>query len=129
MGKEKGRLRSQSSDIIGIPNHGVLQLGDTLSEGEVLQFTGLPFFAPEMFRSLEVTDPLKTKQLRAGLTQLGEEDAIQVFRPVAGSVLLLGAGRGGAAAVRGGGAPARTRVRLQGAHHAGVLQPGALGDL
>jgi peptide chain release factor 3 len=80
-----------AGDIIGIPNHGVLQLGDTLTEGEALQFTGLPFFAPEMFRSVEVADPLRTKQLRAGLTQLGEEGAIQVFRPVAGSVLLLGA--------------------------------------
>ena len=80
-----------AGDIIGIPNHGVLQLGDTLTEGEALQFTGLPFFAPEMFRSVEVADPLKTKQLRAGLTQLGEEGAIQVFRPVGGTVLLLGA--------------------------------------
>ena len=80
-----------AGDIIGIPNHGVLQLADTLTEGEPLQFTGLPFFAPEMFRAVEVADPLKTKQLRAGLTQLGEEGAIQVFRPVAGSVLLLGA--------------------------------------
>jgi peptide chain release factor 3 len=80
-----------AGDIIGLPNHGVLQLGDTLTEGEALQFTGLPFFAPEMFRSVEVADPLKTKQLRAGLTQLGEEGAIQVFRPVAGTVLLLGA--------------------------------------
>jgi peptide chain release factor 3 len=80
-----------AGDIIGIPNHGVLQLGDTLTEGEALQFTGLPFFAPEMFRSVEVADPLRSKQLRAGLTQLGEEGAIQVFRPVAGSVLLLGA--------------------------------------
>jgi peptide chain release factor 3 len=80
-----------AGDIIGLPNHGVLQLGDTLTEGEPLQFTGLPFFAPEMFRSVEVADPLKTKQLRAGLTQLGEEGAIQVFRPVAGTVLLLGA--------------------------------------
>jgi len=80
-----------AGDIIGIPNHGVLQLGDTLTEGEALQFTGLPFFAPEMFRSVEVADPLKTKQLRAGLTQLGEEGAIQVFRPMAGTVLLLGA--------------------------------------
>ncbi|ALT78988.1 peptide chain release factor 3 [Paucibacter sp. KCTC 42545] len=78
-------------DIIGIPNHGVLQLGDTITEGEALQFTGLPFFAPEMFRSVEVADPLKTKQLKAGLQQLGEEGAIQVFRPIAGSVLLLGA--------------------------------------
>ena len=80
-----------AGDIIGIPNHGVLQLGDTITEGENLQFTGLPFFAPEMFRAVEVADPLKTKQLRAGLTQLGEEGAIQVFRPVTGSVLLLGA--------------------------------------
>jgi peptide chain release factor 3 len=80
-----------AGDIIGIPNHGVLQLGDTLTEGEALQFTGLPFFAPEMFRAVEVADPLRSKQLRAGLTQLGEEGAIQVFRPVAGSLLLLGA--------------------------------------
>ncbi len=80
-----------AGDIIGIPNHGVLQLGDTLTEGESLQFTGLPFFAPEMFRSVEVADPLRTKQLRAGLTQLGEEGAIQVFRPLAASMLLLGA--------------------------------------
>ncbi|HEY4082412.1 MAG TPA: peptide chain release factor 3 [Burkholderiaceae bacterium] len=80
-----------AGDIIGIPNHGVLQLGDTITEGEALQFTGLPFFAPEMFRSVEVADPLKTKQLKAGLQQLGEEGAIQVFRPIAGSVLLLGA--------------------------------------
>ena len=80
-----------AGDIIGIPNHGVLQLGDTITEGEALQFTGLPFFAPEMFRMVEVADPLKTKQLKAGLQQLGEEGAIQVFKPVAGSVLMLGA--------------------------------------
>ncbi|HEY6086238.1 MAG TPA: peptide chain release factor 3, partial [Burkholderiaceae bacterium] len=55
-----------AGDIIGIPNHGVLQLGDTLTEGEALQYTGLPFFAPEMFRSVEVADPLRTKQLKAG---------------------------------------------------------------
>ena len=80
-----------AGDIIGIPNHGVLQLGDTLTEGETLQFTGLPFFAPEIIRSVEVADPLRGKQLKAGLTQLGEEGAIQVFRPIAGSVLMLGA--------------------------------------
>jgi peptide chain release factor 3 len=80
-----------AGDIIGIPNHGVLQLGDTLTEGEALHYTGLPFFAPEMFRAVEVADPLRTKQLKAGLTQLGEEGAIQVFRPAASSVLLLGA--------------------------------------
>src|SRR3546814_16981896 len=81
-----------AGDIIGIPNHGVLQLGDVLTEGESLQFTGLPFFAPELFQAVEVKDPLRTKQLRVGLTQLGEEGAIQVFRPdVAGGSLLLGA--------------------------------------
>ena len=81
-----------AGDIIGIPNHGVLQLGDVLTEGESLQFTGLPFFAPELFQAVEVKDPLRTKQLRIGLTQLGEEGAIQVFRPqAAGGALLLGA--------------------------------------
>ena len=69
-----------AGDIIGIPNHGLLQLGDTLTEGEALQFTGLPFFAPEIIRSVEVADPLRTKQLKAGLQQLGEEGAIQVDR-------------------------------------------------
>jgi len=78
-------------DIIGIPNHGTLQLGDTLTEGESLQFTGLPFFAPEMFRTVEISDPLRSKQLKLGLTQLGEEGAIQVFRPHMGNMMLLGA--------------------------------------
>ncbi|ARP93022.1 peptide chain release factor 3 [Bordetella genomosp. 13] len=81
-----------AGDVIGIPNHGVLQLGDVLTEGESLRFTGLPFFAPELFQAVEVKDPLRTKQLRVGLTQLGEEGAIQVFRPeAAGGALLLGA--------------------------------------
>lgn len=78
-------------DIIGIPNHGTLHLGDTLTEGEILQYTGLPYFAPEMFRMIEVKDPMRSKQLRIGLQQLGEEGAIQVFRPYLGGSLLLGA--------------------------------------
>jgi peptide chain release factor 3 len=79
-------------DIVGLPNRGLLRLGDTLTEtGEPLQFTGLPFFAPEIFVNVEVSDPLRTKQLRTGLQQLGEEGAIQVFRPVQGGPLLLGA--------------------------------------
>jgi peptide chain release factor 3 len=78
-------------DIIGIPNHGLLQLGDTLTEGEKLQFTGLPFFAPEIFKMVETADPLRTKQLREGLMQLGEEGAIQVFKPLVGTQMLLGA--------------------------------------
>ena len=78
-------------DIIGLPNHGLLRLGDTLTEGEQLQFTGLPFFAPEIFKLVESADPLRSKQLRMGLMQLGEEGAIQVFRPMAGGIMLLGA--------------------------------------
>ena len=78
-------------DIIGLPNRGLLQLGDTLTEGETLQFTGLPFFAPEIFHTVEVADPIRNKQLRTGLQQLGEEGAIQVFRPHQGGALLLGA--------------------------------------
>lgn len=80
-----------AGDIIGIPNHGTLQLGDTLTEGEALHFTGLPFFAPELFQTVEIADPMRSKQLKLGLTQLGEEGAIQVFRPHIGSTLLLGA--------------------------------------
>jgi len=80
-----------AGDVIGIPNHGVLHLGDVLTEGESLHFTGLPFFAPELFQAVEVADPLRSKQLRTGLTQLGEEGAIQVFRPQVGGALLLGA--------------------------------------
>ncbi len=80
-----------SGDIIGIPNHGTLHLGDTLTEREALRFTGLPYFAPEIFQTVEIKDPIKSKQLRMGLQQLGEEGAIQVFRPIAGGSLLLGA--------------------------------------
>ena len=80
-----------AGDIIGLPNHGLLQLGDTLTEGEKLQYTGLPFFAPEIFQAVEVADPMRAKQLRTGLQQLGEEGAIQVFRPHDGGALLLGA--------------------------------------
>jgi peptide chain release factor 3 len=80
-----------AGDIIGIPNRGTLQLGDAVTEGEELQFTGLPFFAPELFRLVELADPMRAKQLKLGLTQLGEEGAIQVFRPHNGGTLLLGA--------------------------------------
>jgi len=80
-----------AGDIIGIPTHGGIQLGDTLTEGQELQFTGLPFFAPEIFHIVEVMNPLKSKQLRTGLIQLGEEGAIQVFRPLRNTMMLLGA--------------------------------------
>ncbi|MGB4674160.1 MAG: peptide chain release factor 3 [Azovibrio sp.] len=80
-----------AGDVIGITTHGGLQLGDTLSEGELLQYTGLPFFAPELFRTVELADPMKSKQLNKGLQELGEEGAIQVFKPMMGSLMLLGA--------------------------------------
>jgi len=80
-----------AGDIIGIPNRGTIRLGDTLTEGEQLQFTGLPFFAPEAFRRVELVSTMKTKQLRAGLAQMGEEGAIQVFHPLSGSPPILGA--------------------------------------
>lgn len=78
-------------DIIGIPNHGTLSLGDTLTEGEMLQFVGLPFFAPEIFQTIEATDPMRAKQLGEALKQFGDEGAIQVFRPVVGGSMILGA--------------------------------------
>jgi peptide chain release factor 3 len=80
-----------AGDIIGIPNRGTLRLGDSLTEGETLQFRGLPFFAPEVFRRVELATAMKTKQLRAGLAQLGEEGAIQIFHPHDGSAPILGA--------------------------------------
>jgi peptide chain release factor 3 len=80
-----------AGDIIGIPNHGTLSLGDTLTEGEDLQFVGLPFFAPEIFQTVEVVDPMRSKQLGEALRQLGEEGAIQVFKPVVGGLMVLGA--------------------------------------
>lgn len=80
-----------AGDIIGLTTHGGLQLGDSLSEGEKLQFTGLPFFAPEMFSAVELKDPMRSKQLQKGLMELGQEGAIQVFKPMIGSEMLLGA--------------------------------------
>ena len=80
-----------AGDIIGIHNHGQLQIGDTLTEGETLGFKGIPYFAPEMFRVARSRDPLKSKQLQKGLRELGEEGAIQVFETRIGNSLLLGA--------------------------------------
>ena len=68
-----------------------MQIGDSFSEGELLQFTGIPYFAPDFFRSVRIRNPLKIKQLHKGLQQLGEEGAVQVFKPVQGSDLVLGA--------------------------------------
>jgi peptide chain release factor 3 len=81
-----------AGDIVGFTTHGGVQLGDTITDGSVnLLYTGLPFFAPEMFMTVVLKNPLRTKQLQQGLAQLGEEGAIQVFRPELGGNMLLGA--------------------------------------
>jgi peptide chain release factor 3 len=81
-----------AGDIVGFTTHGGVQLGDTITDGSVnLQYTGLPFFAPELFMTVVLKNPLRTKQLQQGLAQLGEEGAIQVFRPEVGGNMLLGA--------------------------------------
>lgn len=77
-------------DIIGIPNHGTLRIGDTLSEGEELTYTGVPSFAPEILRRAKVEDPLKIKHLGKALRQLGEEGAAQIFRRQLGGDLIVG---------------------------------------
>ncbi|MCX7891474.1 MAG: peptide chain release factor 3 [Burkholderiales bacterium] len=80
-----------AGDIIGIHNHGQLQIGDTLTEGEALAFRGIPYFAPELFREARPRDPFRAKQLARGLQELGEEGAIQVLTLAAGNTALLGA--------------------------------------
>ncbi len=80
-----------AGDIIGIHNHGQLSIGDTLTEGEALDFKGIPYFAPELFRVARPRDPFKSKPLSKGLRELGEEGAIQVFESSHGGTLLLGA--------------------------------------
>jgi peptide chain release factor 3 len=80
-----------SGDIIGIPNHGTIKLGDTFSENELLKFIGIPSFAPEHFRRARIKNPMKMKQLQLGLKQLAEEGATQLFRPLLNNDLILGA--------------------------------------
>ncbi len=78
-------------DIIGLHNHGTIKIGDTFSQGEELKFTGIPNFAPELFRRAQLKDPMKMKALQKGLTQLSEEGATQLFRPISNNDLILGA--------------------------------------
>lgn len=78
-------------DIIGLHNHGTIQIGDTFTQGEELKFIGIPYFAPELFRLVRLKDPLKLKSLQKGLIQLSEEGATQVFRPLNSNYLILGA--------------------------------------
>lgn len=80
-----------AGDIVGLYNHGTIQIGDTFTQGEKIQFTGIPFFAPELFRVIRLKDPLKSKALLKGLTQLSEEGATQLFRPLISNDLILGA--------------------------------------
>lgn len=83
--------RAYPGDIIGLHNHGAIQIGDTFTEGEVLKFTGIPYFAPELFRRVRLKDPLKMKALQKGLQELSEEGATQIFRPLESNDLILGA--------------------------------------
>ncbi len=79
-----------AGDIIGIPNHGKLRIGDTLTEGEVLNFTGIPSFAPEMLRAVRPDDPMRAKHLGRALEQLAEEGAARVFKPMLGANWIVG---------------------------------------
>lgn len=79
-----------AGDIIGIPNHGQLRIGDTLTEGEKIHFTGIPSFAPELLKSVRALDPLKSKHLGAALQQIAEEGGASIFKPVIGSEYIVG---------------------------------------
>ena len=90
-GERTQAAKAYPGDIIGLHNHGTVQIGDTFTAGQDLKFTGVPHFAPELFRRVRLKDPLKSKQLRQGLTQLSEEGATQVFFPVNNNDLIVGA--------------------------------------
>ncbi|MCB1668890.1 MAG: peptide chain release factor 3 [Porticoccaceae bacterium] len=80
-----------AGDIIGLHNHGTIQIGDAFTEGEDLKFTGIPHFAPELFRRIRLADPLRTKQLQKGIQQLSEEGSTQVFFPLNNNDIVVGA--------------------------------------
>ncbi len=79
-----------AGDVVGIPNHGTLRIGDTLTEGEEIVFRGVPSFAPEIMRRIKLTDAMKAKKLREALQQMGEEGVVQVFIPQDGSPAIVG---------------------------------------
>src|SRR5215213_4941305 len=79
-----------AGDVVGIPNHGTLRIGDTLTEGEDLTFVGVPSFAPEIVRRVRLTDAMKAKKLKEALQQMSEEGVVQVFRPRDGAPALVG---------------------------------------
>jgi peptide chain release factor 3 len=80
-----------AGDVIGIPNHGVLRVGDSLSESGLIRFAGLPNFAPEILQRVRVKDPLKAKHLKKALEGLAEEGVTQLFRPEIGADFIVGA--------------------------------------
>ena len=79
-----------AGDIIGIPNHGTLRIGDTLTETEALHFTGVPIFSPELLQRVHLDDPMKIKHLRKALEHFAEEGVSQVFKPLLGSEWVVG---------------------------------------
>jgi len=79
-----------AGDVVGIPNHGTLRIGDTLTEGEDLNFAGVPSFAPEILRRIRLPDAMKAKKLKQALQELAEEGVVQVFRPIDGSPAMVG---------------------------------------
>ncbi|WP_225639471.1 peptide chain release factor 3 [Candidatus Profftia sp. (ex Adelges kitamiensis)] len=85
------KIAAYSGDIIGLHNHGTIQIGDTFTQGENMNFIGIPNFAPELFRRIRLHDPMKQKQLLKGLVQLSEEGAVQVFRPIYNNDIIVGA--------------------------------------
>lgn len=92
MAKEREHVEEAwAGDIVGLHNHGTIQIGDTFTLGEVMKFTGVPNFAPELFKRVRLKDPLKMKALLKGLIQLSEEGATQLFRPINNNDLILGA--------------------------------------
>ncbi len=90
-GDRENTQEAWPGDIIGLHNHGTIQIGDTFTQGENLKFVGIPYFAPELFRLVRLKDPLKSKALIKGLTQLSEEGATQVFKPMNSHEIILGA--------------------------------------
>jgi peptide chain release factor 3 len=79
-----------AGDVVGIPNHGTLRIGDTLTEGEDIVFRGVPSFAPEILRRIKLTDAMKAKKLREALQQMAEEGVVQLFLPMDGSGAIVG---------------------------------------
>lgn len=90
-GEREAVEEATSGDIIGLHNHGTIQIGDTFTQGEALKYTGIPHFAPELFKRIRLKDPLKTKQLQKGLQQLSEEGSTQVFFPMNNTDIIVGA--------------------------------------